>query len=186
MKILAICGSPRSGNTLYLLEQILGQLHSKQLETEIIQLSKFSIKRCTGCLVCEETNCSGNCTIKDDMSKILYQKILESDVLIFGSPSYFDMPTGLMKTFMDRTNAILNKMAEKKYNYGIVVVGQSEIVSLKSVCDSIRKYCSICQMKEITRPLQIIARDVHDAEKKEDIATLISSFVNAFKVIFNK
>ncbi len=181
MKVLCICGSPRlDGNTSYLLERVCEHLKSKKMEAEIIKLADFSVDRCSGCLVCEETDCTGNCSIKDDMSEIIYDKILMADSLVLGSPSYFDMPTGLMKSFMDRTNAILTKLIEKEYTYGIVVVGQSEISSLESTCESIRKYCSICEMKEIGQPLQVIARDVGDAQKKENVATLISTFSEAF------
>ena len=41
------------------------------------------------------------CVKKDDMNN-LYDKIIESDVIIFGTPVYWYGPTALMKAFIDR------------------------------------------------------------------------------------
>lgn len=182
MKVLAICGSPRNnGNTAYLLENICNELNKRRINSKLLKLADYKIEMCSGCLICEETNCIGDCSIKDDMHNVIYNMILEADMLILGTPSYFDMPSGLLKNFLDRSNAILSKIIDKKYKYGLVVVGQSEITSLDSVCDSLRKYCNICEMDEVIKsPLKLIVRDIGEAEKNPEVCKLINNFVTSY------
>jgi len=98
-KVLGVIGSPRkNGNTHVLVSQILEAVCSEGISTEVIFLDDLSIKECDGCHVCWK---SEKCVKKDDMSN-LYQKIIESDVIIFGTPVYWYGPTALMKGFIDR------------------------------------------------------------------------------------
>lgn len=170
MKLLAICGSPRKkGNTAYLLKLTIEHLNMEGVDTRFLMLSDLTIEDCNGCLVCEDTNCTGDCSIEDDMQKIVMPELLSSDALVLGTPSYFDLPSAQMKRFMDRTNMILTKLTEMKLPVGIVVVGQSEIVSLEAACEAVRNYCRICEMKEAQRsPVFAIARDIGDASKSAD------------------
>jgi len=98
-KVLGVIGSPRkNGNTHVLVSQILEAVHSEGISTEVIFLNDLSIEECDGCHVCWKTE---KCVKTDDMSN-LYQKIIESDVIIFGTPIYWYGPTALMKGFIDR------------------------------------------------------------------------------------
>ncbi|MHA1804008.1 MAG: flavodoxin family protein [Promethearchaeota archaeon] len=98
-KILGIMGSPRkNGNTHVMLSKILEGAKESGAETEIIFLGDLRIQECDGCYACWNGN---NCSKQDDMND-LYEKISESDVLIFGTPVYWYGPTALMKAFLDR------------------------------------------------------------------------------------
>jgi len=98
-KVLGIIGSPRrNGNTHVLVSKILEGVQSEGISTEVIFLEDLLIKECDGCHVCWE---SEKCVKKDDMSN-LYQKIIESDAIVFGTPVYWYGPTALMKGFIDR------------------------------------------------------------------------------------
>jgi len=99
MKVLGIVGSKRkSGNTSYLVKQALNTIESKDIETEMIFLGDYNIHGCTGCEGCRDTY---KCVIKDDMQKI-YPRILNSDAIVLGSPTYFYNITADMKAFIER------------------------------------------------------------------------------------
>ena len=99
MKILGIVGSPRrNGNTHLLVSRILAGAEHEGTATETIFLNDLNIKECDGCVACWKGR---ECPKNDDMNDI-YPKIIESDILIFGTPVYWYAPTALMKAFIDR------------------------------------------------------------------------------------
>lgn len=98
-KVLGIVGSPRKrGNTHILVSRILEGAESEGASTDIIFLKGMKIRECDGCHVCWEGK---DCNKKDDMLDI-YPKLINSDVLVFGTPVYWFGPTALMKAFLDR------------------------------------------------------------------------------------
>ncbi|HOC77656.1 MAG TPA: flavodoxin family protein [Methanofastidiosum sp.] len=99
IKILAIIGSPRrNGNTHILIDKLLEGAKSEGADTDSIFLNDFKITECDGCHVCWK---GMECPKRDDMNGF-YEKIIYSDVLIFGTPVYWYGPTALMKGFIDR------------------------------------------------------------------------------------
>jgi multimeric flavodoxin WrbA len=99
VKILGVVGSPRKkGNTHLLVSKILDGAREKGAKTEILFLNDLTIRECDGCHVCWKGK---QCSKKDDMNKV-YPKIIQSDVIIFGTPVYWYGPTALMKCFIDR------------------------------------------------------------------------------------
>ena len=98
-KILGIVGSPRKkGNTDILVSRILEGSKNQGAETEILYLGELNIRECNGCHLCWEGR---DCGKNDDMIEV-YPKIIESDVLVFGTPVYWYAPSALMKAFIDR------------------------------------------------------------------------------------
>jgi multimeric flavodoxin WrbA len=98
-KILAVVGSPRKGgNTDLLVQKVVEGAVSKGAQVETLALAKLNIRECDGCHVCWKGK---PCSKHDDMLAA-YQKIIESDVIIFGTPVYWYGPTALMKAFIDR------------------------------------------------------------------------------------
>lgn len=96
---LGVMGSPRkNGNTHILVSRILKGAQDAGAHTETILLDDYTINECNGCHVCWEGK---ECSKCDDMNN-LYQKIIESDVIVFGTPVYWYGPTALMKAFLDR------------------------------------------------------------------------------------
>lgn len=123
MKILGISGSPRKGNTDYMLNIVLNSAKENKANTDLTILRELKIENCDGCGVCFDYN--KPCHIKDDFYKVL-NKMLDSDVILWGSPNYFKNVSGLMKNFMDRTNEIIKKFKLKgKYAAFVCVGGQS-------------------------------------------------------------
>jgi multimeric flavodoxin WrbA len=98
-RILGVVGSPRKkGNTHILVSRILDGAEEEGAETEILFLSDLNIRECDGCHVCWKGK---DCSKKDDMNEV-YEKIIQSDIIIFGTPVYWYGPTALMKCFIDR------------------------------------------------------------------------------------
>ena len=100
MKILALSFSPRKeGNTETLLNEALKGARQEGAETELYSTIAKDIRPCDSCGSCMKT---GKCHIQDDMQEI-YNKLLEADGIIFGTPVYFYNMTAQAKTVIDRT-----------------------------------------------------------------------------------
>lgn len=104
MKVIAINGSPRKGkNTAIMLQTALDAAAELGATTELVELSDYHLKFCTGCNSCLRNT---TCSITDDDNGLLHEKLLEADGVILGSPCYFGNVSGLMKNFMDRTRCL--------------------------------------------------------------------------------
>jgi multimeric flavodoxin WrbA len=98
-KVLGVVGSPRKGgNTHILVSRILDGAKEAGAATQELLLGELEIKECDGCHLCWEGK---ECSKGDDMNEI-YDKIIDSDVIVFGTPVYWYGPTALMKAFIDR------------------------------------------------------------------------------------
>ena len=103
MKILAISCSPRSkGNTVAILEEALRGAQDQRADAELYSVSGKTIQPCDGCWSCAIT---ARCHIQDDMQG-LYDKMIDADGIVFGTPIYYWGMTGQAKTVMDRTIAL--------------------------------------------------------------------------------
>ena len=98
-KILAVIGSPRrNGNTHILVSKIAeGALSNGAIVDELF-LGELTIRECDGCHICWKGK---ECSKNDDM-RTIYPSIIQSDIIIFGTPVYWYGPTALMKAFIDR------------------------------------------------------------------------------------
>lgn len=124
MKILGINGSPRGSRsqTLRLVRAVLDGAESAGAEVELVDVAKLRIEYCIGCTVCYER---GECVRKDDFAE-LYQKMLESDGFVLGSPNYINSVTAQIKTMLDRmADAIHCQMFIGKYGCAVSTAGGS-------------------------------------------------------------
>jgi multimeric flavodoxin WrbA len=102
--VIAVNGSPRKmWNTAMMLEKALEGAASQGAETELIHLYDLDFKGCTSCFACKlkDGKSYGRCAIRDDLTSVL-DRIHDTDALILGSPIYFGMVTGEMRSFMER------------------------------------------------------------------------------------
>jgi multimeric flavodoxin WrbA len=98
-KLLGVVGSPRrNGTTHILVSRILDGARTEGATGDILFLNDLAIRECDGCHACWE---GSPCSKNDDMNTI-YQKLIDSDVIIFGTPVYWYGPTAVMKGFIDR------------------------------------------------------------------------------------
>jgi len=108
IKILGLNGSPRPyGATFKLLRIALETAKKLGAEVEELNLYEYRIEDCLGCVSDEQLACRYPCVIDDDM-KIIYDKILKADGVIFATPIYWFSPSGIMKRVIDRLTAFEN------------------------------------------------------------------------------
>jgi multimeric flavodoxin WrbA len=181
MKVVGICGSPRRGNTEWMLRRLLEAAAQRGAETELILLRKKNIKGCNGCLTCEVGGKArkGVCSIQDDMQDI-YPKLLEADCLVLGTPVYFEMLSGLLKNFIDRTCPIWPRL-EGKLFVGIAVAEEG----VGKAIENLRTYCSVCGMRwggyvtALAKTSGQVAEDTKVEKKLKQLASKLVLMLNA-------
>lgn len=126
MKVTGVIGSPRGKNssTLRLLEAAIEGASQAGAETAIVDVTRLRIGYCKGCGACYSR---GKCEQDDDFSYVL-EKMLASDGLVLGSPSYMDSVTGQMKTLMDRMSDVIHcQLFSGKYGMAVSTTGSSGV-----------------------------------------------------------
>jgi len=98
MKILAICGSPRKGNTYAVLKSI--QENYPDIDVKLLKLSEMNFEFCKGCYVCVKKG-EDKCPVRDERDLII-REMMEADGLIMASPVYSHMVSATLKNFFDR------------------------------------------------------------------------------------
>ena len=105
MKVIAINSSARQeglSKTKLMLDHLVKGMREAGAEVEVVDLREKDIKYCIGCLTCW-TKTPGVCLHKDDMTRELFPKFLESDLAILATPLYHFTINAQMKTFIERT-----------------------------------------------------------------------------------
>lgn len=111
-KMTAILGSPKlNGNLAQMLKIAINRAKNCGYEINFIPLYQKNILYCNGCMECRKT---GNCIIKDDMQEIS-NLIIESDILIIASPTYFANVSAPVKTMFDRLAGVIMKEGKGRF-----------------------------------------------------------------------
>lgn len=106
MKVTAFNGSPRrNGNTAMLLRAALAPIADAGIETELVQVGGTSIHGCRACMQCMARQ-DHRCAMDDDGFNAHMEKILASDGILIGSPSYFASVTAETKALIDRAGLV--------------------------------------------------------------------------------
>ena len=98
MKILAIGGSPKKGNTHSVLNKIKDD--NPDIDVKLLMLNKVNLELCRGCYTCVRLG-EDKCPLKDDRDMII-NEMFDADGVIFASQVYVNHATALMKNFMER------------------------------------------------------------------------------------
>lgn len=117
IKVLGVSGSARDkfdtsqedSSSEALLISCLKYCEKLGAETELIKLREYRIEHCRACYSTTNTQCHFYCSCYpkgkpqgDDMTNILYDKVIEADAIIFAMPvNNFNISTS-MKVFIDR------------------------------------------------------------------------------------
>jgi multimeric flavodoxin WrbA len=173
-KALIISGSPRKGNTEFILNEIFQSFDG---EKELILLRNKNIKHCTGCLFCDEHK---KCAVQDDMQEI-HEKILETDLIVLGTPNYFDNVPGLVKDFIDRTNPFYETDKLKDKRLITIVVGGGKIKNSKRVGEQALRYFYEAHQMKLVGGYYFQALHLKDAEKNPKIKNEIEKIVKKIK-----
>ena len=104
IRVLGFCGSPRVGNSLYLLQEALRAVEERAAELDVaVEVDTCSIrgKKLAGCVMCQGCMADGTCRIQDDFAP-LQEKWLAADVILYSIPVYHMGVPAQLKAFWDR------------------------------------------------------------------------------------
>jgi Multimeric flavodoxin WrbA len=105
MKVVGISGSSRkNGNTTIIIKTIFEELNKAGIETELIQLADIDIQPCRACFACKGKK---NCVFKSDGFSDVFNRMVEADGIILGSPVYSADVSSKMKAFLDRGGVVV-------------------------------------------------------------------------------
>jgi multimeric flavodoxin WrbA len=150
VSVKGIIGSTRSGgNTEIMVKEALeGAREIDGVSVELIYLGRYNIRPCN---VCDPKACpprDGYCVIRDDMTQVIYDKLLKADALVIGAPSYFGSVPSKLKAFLDRTRPFfhceeyLGRVAPLNLKVaGAVSVGEARFGGQHLVIQSIHTFC---------------------------------------------
>ncbi len=103
MKATGFVGSPiRGGNVDLLVDQVLAGAASQGAETRTVYLNDLALRPCQSCGI---DNPTGVCRIDDDM-RTVQRLLVESDLIVVGTPVYFDTVSAQTKLMIDRSNCL--------------------------------------------------------------------------------
>lgn len=108
MKILAIMGSPRKGDSYKITKVFEEKMNaSEKVEFKYLFLKEVNLEYCRGCSVCMAKG-EDFCPAKDITLEIR-KDMLDSDGVFFVSPVYAHQVTALMKNFIDHFSYIFHR-----------------------------------------------------------------------------
>ena len=100
VKILGISSSYRKGATEYCVKEALREAEKVSgVTTEFITLRGKNIQNCVHCNSCVKNKC--RCVLKDDFNE-LFDKFLEADGYIIGTPVYSCSASSVLQAFLSR------------------------------------------------------------------------------------
>ena len=123
MKVLGINGSARKdGNTAIIMNKVFEELNKQGIETELVQFAGQVIEPCKACWACGEQK---NCVHRKDIFRETFDKMMEADGILLGSPVYSANISASMQAFLERA-AVVSDMnrgsLNNKYKVGASVV----------------------------------------------------------------
>jgi multimeric flavodoxin WrbA len=124
MKVIGVNASPRGkeSRTLRLVNAVLRGASEEGATTELIDLYQMRIEYCTACGTCYA---KGECILLDDFQD-LFDRMMDADGIVLGSPNYIDAVTAPLKALLDRTaDAIHCQMFSGKFGCSVCTAGGS-------------------------------------------------------------
>jgi multimeric flavodoxin WrbA len=103
--MLAIYGGFRRGNSQGLLDAALTGAEAEGAVITRLYARDLKIYPCRGCGVCQS---GGGCGLHDDMDAV-YPLLLAHQVIVLAMPVYFYGPPAVVKTLIDRCQALWSK-----------------------------------------------------------------------------
>jgi hypothetical protein len=164
-----------------MLNHLVEGMQEAGAEVEVVNLREKKVKYCIGCFTCW-TKTPGKCIHKDDMTKELFSKWLNSDLVVYATPLYHYTLNAEMKAFIERTLPVLEPFFEQRDNRTVhplrqtppdaVVLSVAGFLEM-SVFDQLSNYVQFLfgrnrrLLAEIYRPAAEILSRIED--KKEEV-----------------
>jgi len=146
MKVIAFNGSARKdGNTAIMLNTALDEISAQGIDTELYQLAGKKIRGCIACYKCF-INKDRHCAVKDDIANECIEKMLASDGILLGSPTYFADISSEMKALIDRAGMVSRAnedMFKRKIGASVVMARRGGAIH---AFDSMNHFFLISQM----------------------------------------
>lgn len=104
MKAIVVNGSPRKNwNTAKALEKAAEGLRDAGAEVDEVRLYDYEYKGCISCFACKVKNSKTNglCAYRDALRPVL-EKAHEADIILVGTPVFYNYPAGQVRTFLER------------------------------------------------------------------------------------
>ena len=122
MKVVLFNGSPRKeGNTYHCLNVVMEELKAEGVESEYIWIGKGKLQGCTACYECID-NDDQRCVLPGDKMNDYIEKMLASDGIIIGSPTYFSDLTTNTKALIERAGYATGGHLKHKIGAAVVAV----------------------------------------------------------------
>lgn len=168
MKVTAFNCSPRKdGNTAHMIKKVLSVLESEGIETEFVQVGELKgCKACGGCRKNEDMKC----VQKGDDLNVYLKKMVDSDGIIIGSPTYFADLTAEAKALIDRCGYVLMSNGNPMKRKVATSVCAVRRAGSTHVLDSINHFFTINEMVVVSSSYwnMSLSRDIGDFEKDEE------------------
>ncbi|TFG06533.1 MAG: flavodoxin family protein [Promethearchaeota archaeon] len=144
MKVVLFNGSPREkGNTYHCLNYVIEELEAEGIECEYVWIGGENLNACKACFSCAGKKA---CIQTDDKLNVYYEKMLEADGIIIGSPTYFANVSSTVKALIDRAGIISQTnpgLLKRKVGAGVIAVRRA---GATHVFSSINYFFLISQM----------------------------------------
>lgn len=138
-KVLIISSSPRkNGNSNQLCKQFEKGALEKGNQVEFINLCDYKINYCKACYSCFKLN---KCYQNDDFNYIA-SKMLNADVILFATPTYFYSMSGQLKVFIDRLVSMYTSVRADIYIF--ITAADTNQSNLISTLEAIRGLTRDC------------------------------------------
>ena len=171
MKVLALNGSAREkGNTDILIDQIFKGSKEKGHTSEKVYLYDYKILPCRDCRDCKKGNYV--CTLNDGMKKI-YPKMEKADLIIFGTPNYWNGPPAKMKLLIDRLRPFVPSKKLNGKKWSVVSPSGEGPNSSRLLVEMLRLSCDYLGMKYAGK---ILAKAYEEGEILENKKALRKAF----------
>ena len=119
MRILGLIGSYRKlGNTEVLVKEALMEGQRLGAEVDLLRLTDLEIESCKGCMACAFKQ--EECRITDGWHTF-WDKLIKSDAVILGAPTYLLGPAGIIKMITDRNIAFHARTAQNPSKVGAIM-----------------------------------------------------------------
>jgi len=170
-RYLLISGSPRPGNSEFILNNIFAGINSS--EKELLLLRDKKISHCQGCLYCEEHQA---CSVRDDMQRI-YDRLQAADIIVFATPNYYDNVPGIAKDFIDRLNPFYDTDAIRGKKILNIVVGGAAAEKSQRMIDGPLSYFEQLQGLDVINSYYFEGLKIGAVENNKDNILIIGKII---------
>lgn len=161
--MLIIVGSRREGNSYNLAKRISEELAKERIISEIIVPGNQRIHICTGCMDCDK---NGVCDFTDDMKQNI-ERIRKEEVIVFITPTRWNLLSGDLKIMIDRLNPMYkNKELRGKKMIAISIGCKGrEVYSTEAAITSLQSFAENAGMDVV------LTKQFNNCLNSEDILT---------------